>query len=117
MTGKDIKGTTPKYTIVFRESDGTLVDPSATFDTVVIKIYNVNSDTELVKFTNEDPTPDGYEVISLGSDSVDFTIPAANTQDAESGENRIEIWMNFGSGEIVCRTAILNEFIDAKDFG
>jgi hypothetical protein len=108
---KDIRKTTPSYTIVIRDDDEAVVDPT-TFDEIKVLVYNMASGIMVEQFIY--PAAADYTTLIPTSVDVPFTFTAQNTEDAESGENRIEVWTTKDS-DVSCMTGILNEFIDSKD--
>ena len=112
---KTIRGTTPSFNISFYDANGLLVDPTSAYTQIEIKLYNIHTGTEIVNYSTKDPLPDGYILLVPDSDGVDIVIPAANTLETESGDNRIEVWTTDTAGIIECNTCVFNEFIDAKD--
>lgn len=113
---KDIKGTTPTFTIAFYDASGAVINPSTAYDKIEVLLYNVASDTLIVKFSTETPGEgDDWEEITPTATEVDVIFPEEITLAAESGDNRIEVWTETALGVIDCSTAIFNEFIDAKN--
>lgn len=108
----EIKGATPEYTIIFKDTNNVLIDPT-TYVLIEIYLYNMASNNELIKFSTD--VVDGFELIEPTSEEVKFIIPEEISINAESGENRIEIWTEDSNGIIDCDTAVFNEFIDSQN--
>jgi hypothetical protein len=120
MIYKEYKGSTPKYTATLRNSAGTIINPLTAFSRVVVKIYNVESDTMLIKYSSGTP-PAGYYQLSLSSTQIKWAIPSAVSNQAEEGQNRVEIWVYYTDADIPdegigreCFSGLLNEFMDAE---
>lgn len=111
---RDIRGTTPSYTVLFRDSNRKIIAPTS-YALIEIYIYNMATGTEIVKYTTESPTPEGFQSLTPGSERIDFTIPEALSLIAESGDTRIEVWTEDQNGIIEADTEIFNEFIDAQN--
>jgi len=124
MIFKEYRGTTPKYTATLKNSSGSTINPSSSFTKVIIKIYNTLTDELLIGYTSESPIPaelNGYYNCTLSSTAISWAIPSELTEDAISGENRVEIWTYKTDSDIPdegvdieCYSALLNEFIDSQ---
>jgi PKD repeat protein len=110
---KEIRGTTPDYTIIFSDASNQDVDPSTEFTKIVVHLYNIKSNTIVATFST-DPQ-EGEESLTVSSEDISFIIPAEKTLAAESGDNRLEVWTTDVDDIIDCSTCVFNEFIDAKD--
>lgn len=120
MIYKDYKGTTPKYKASLWNSSGSILNPLTAFTKIIVKIYNLESDVMLIKFSSGTP-PAGYYPLTLSSTQITWAIPASVSASAESGINRVEIWVYYTDSDIPvegvgreCYSSTLNEFIDSE---